>query len=92
MYFSNYSGPSQAEQRANNRSRYTTLLASISMLSLGISLGTTGPTAASAQPGAQSIPSVASAAGNAAVVTSSTGNLRPEHEEPLADEELPTAP
>ncbi|WP_343833750.1 hypothetical protein [Glutamicibacter creatinolyticus] len=38
MYSPNFDGPSEAQQRANNRSRFTTMLASVSMLTLGLSL------------------------------------------------------
>lgn len=44
MYSSNYHDRSEAQWRANNRTRGSAMLASISMLGLGLSLAATGST------------------------------------------------
>ncbi|MCW4466575.1 hypothetical protein OK351_13835 [Glutamicibacter sp. MNS18] len=85
MYSPEFQGPSDAEHRANNRTRFTTMLASVSMLTLGLSLGTAGVSGTAAATSAVVQPSTQVSAAPAAPGSASTQTPRSQDEDSEAD-------
>ena len=83
MYSPQFQGPSDAEHRANNRTRFTTMLASVSMLTLGLSLGSAGVSGTTSASATSAVvqPSTQASAAPTALGSASTQTPRSQDED-----------